>query len=415
MDRVIRTRLLEHTQLLVLERRSRATTRQEPTIDHGTTQGQAISPTKLEQVTHRAKSDVRFPVLILCKPPAHAPDHSAATNATQSPFLRLPPEIRCRIYDHLFANTAIHIASDEDEAESHEKHYKLSLCGNTQQHTETPLRYVEHHNHAFRKPIPGCTIDQKRDKSVDPLEIGLGLLSVSRQIYHEAVLKPFSQISFSSLSRCYQKYSGVQRFVDSLMPAQAKAIVRLRVVLANGHSRPGEPLYPKLDIGPVPSMTTINKLEGLGDLEIVLAPHIEQENEAEVSLLLDGLDEVFVLAPGMQSLLDLQLRSLRITMEAVFVDEGQGPTPTFTQRKEVEEVKAWLRKTEMQLHFGYIVSAEMPAPRSGVVQDDKAISLPPWATPEGLGETAREAEELRLRREAMLERRRALYEFDQGS
>lgn len=291
-------------------------------------------------------------MLVSCKAPAHAFDHSAATNATQSPFLRLPPELRCRVYDHLFASTAIHIASDEDEADSHVKHYKLSVCGNTQEHTETPLRYVEHHNPAFRKRIPGCTIDQWHETPIDPLAIGLGLLSVSRQIYHEAVLKPFSQISFSSLSRCYQKYSGVQRFVDALMPAQAKAIVRLRVVLACGHSMPGEPRYPKLDIGPVPSMTTINKMEGLTDLEIVLAPHIDHEDEAEAAPLLSGLDGVFVLTPGMQSLVDLQLRSLRITMEAVFVDEGQGPTPTFTEREEVEEVKGWLRKTEMELHFG---------------------------------------------------------------
>lgn len=344
------------------------------------------------------------------------------TNAAQSPFLRLPPEIRCRIYNHVFASTAIHITSDEDEVDSSEfqHHYKLSLCGNTQQHTETPLRYVEHHNPTFRKPIPGCTIDQIRDKPADPLAVGLSLLGVSRQIYHEAVLKPFSEISFSSLSRCYQKYSGVQRFVDALIPAQAKAIARLRVILANGWRAPGEPLYPKFDIGPVLSMTTINKLAGLSDLEIVLAPHIDQEHEAKATPLLSGLDEVFVLTPGMQSLVDLQLRSLRVTMEAVFVDEGQNvPTPTFTKREEVEEVKAWLRRTEMELHFGYVLSADKPVPGYGVVQNDEAISLPHWATPEGIEEIrleiAREAEELlRFQRGTMLERRMALYNFDWG-
>lgn len=201
------------------------------------------------------------------------------------------------------------------------------------------------------------------------------------------------------------------------MPAQAKAIARLRVILANGWYAPGEPLYPKLDIGPVPSKATMGKLKGLADFQIVLAPHIEQEHEAKATPLLSGLEGAFVSTSGMQSLVDLQLRSLRITMEAMFVDEGQElPTPTFTEREEVEEVKAWLRKTEMELHFGYIASAEMPAPAFGVVQDDKAISLPSWATPEGLEEIrleiAREAEELRLRHEAMLERRRAMYEFD---
>lgn len=136
--------------------------------------------------------------------------YSAIINATESPLLRLPPELRCRIYDHLFTSTAIHIRSVEhgDEIRS-ERHFKLSLCETPSDHKEIPLRYAESFRTGYKVRYPGCSIEQSHDKPVVPLDIGLGLLGTCRQLYHEAVLKPFTQISFATFARMGHSYSGV--------------------------------------------------------------------------------------------------------------------------------------------------------------------------------------------------------------
>lgn len=136
-------------------------------------------------------------------------------------------------------------------------------------------------------------------------------------------------------------------------------------------------------IGPIPSKTTLAKLKGLTDLEIVLAPIIEDEREADSSLFISGLEKAFVLTPGMQSLVKLRLRSLRVTMEAEF----DASVPTFGQRGGKDALEAWLRETEMRLHFGSVLSDDTPLPDFGVVQDDERIPLPHWTTPEGIEKT----------------------------
>jgi hypothetical protein len=210
----------------------------------------------------------------------HVSGRSAVTNATESPFLRLPPEVRCRIYDHLFASIAIHIRSVEDEHRGSGRSYKLPLCQTVQQHTETPQRYVEHHNGSYRQTKPGCTVDQLRNIAVNPLNIGLGLLCVSRQIYHETVLKPFTHISFSNRSYLSQKTSAVQEFVEVFIPAQAKALSHLRVVLSVAYNSDLA-----LILSALPSRATMGKLKGLSDLEIILAPLVE----GEVQITADSL------------------------------------------------------------------------------------------------------------------------------
>lgn len=122
------------------------------------------------------------------------------------------------------------------------------------------------------------------------------------------------------------------------------------------------------------------KLKGLTDLEIVLAPIIEEESQADASLYISGLEKVFTLNPGMQSLVKLRLRSLRVTMEVEF----DYSVPMFGQRGGKDALEAWVRKTEMRLHFGSVLSDNTPLPGFGVVQDDERIPLPHWATPDGL-------------------------------
>jgi hypothetical protein len=171
-------------------------------------------------------------------------------------------------------------------------------------------------------------------------------------------------------------------------------------------------------MGPVPAKTTIAKLKGLTNMEIVLAPFIEEEPEVKASMFISELEEAFIMTLGMQALVHSRLRSLRVTMDATFVDFEDELTPTFAERGEKEVLEIWLRETEMRLHFGSVLSDDAPLPEFDIVQNDENVCLPPWATLEGLEKTRleeeKEAEEMRLKREAILERRRILYGEDYG-
>ena len=148
-------------------------------------------------------------------------------------------------------------------------------------------------------------------------------------------------------------------------------------------------------IGPIPATSTIARLK---NLEIVLAPDIADEMDADASLFISGLEQAFIRSPGMQSLVHSRLRTLRITMDALFEDVGARPTPTFIERGEKEMLEGWLREAEMRLHFGSVLTEDAPMPKFGIVQNDENVRIPHWATPEALErfrlEEQREADEM---------------------
>ena len=179
---------------------------------------------------------------------------STARNASESPLLRLPPELRCRIYDHLFASTAIHIRSVSIyDSHTNVKEYRLFLCDNPNDHAEVPRRCVEHTDFDVTIQGFGCTISDSSKTLVTPSSIGLGLLQASRQIYHEAVLKPFSETRFYCEFRPNGAPCGLRKFVDALAPPQAKAIARLRLVMLHGHILKSGNLHPSLLFGAIPA------------------------------------------------------------------------------------------------------------------------------------------------------------------
>jgi hypothetical protein len=220
------------------------------------------------------------------------------------------------------------------------------LCETPSDHNETPLRYVEHHFAWPRKPAPGCTIDQTDHNPFTALDIGLGLLGTCRQLYHEAVLRPFARISFSNLAQLHHRHSGLKRFMDDLIPTQVQAIANLRLTVCTARSEIMDREYPNLQMGPVLAKSTVGRLKGLKNLEIVLAPDVADERHGDASLFISGLEKAFIQTPGMQSLVQARLRSLRVTMDALFQDVGARETPTFIERGEREMVEAWLRETE---------------------------------------------------------------------
>jgi hypothetical protein len=269
-------------------------------------------------------------------------------------------------------------------------------CEHPQEHVETPPRYIERMNVHNRKRIPGCTIRHDDDgERLSGADINLGLLIVCRQIYQEAVLKPFSEIPFYHIIHWTDKVPGLEGFVDDLAPPQLRAFKRMRIVLEHVYLGENTEDCRCLKFGWLLEKKDMRKFTGLKDLEIVLNPQLwDEERGAEY---LSHLDTHFVPDHNsyysqsmgwLQALPELRMKSLRVTVEAEYGEyamyERSRLFPTFTSRNEVEMIKKWLRQTELDLHFGEKAVTVRDRVPFGVKQDDDAIGVPPWATAEAL-------------------------------
>jgi hypothetical protein len=261
---------------------------------------------------------------------------------------------------------------------------------------ETPPRYIERVNVHNRKRIPGCTIRHDDDgERLSGADINLGLLIVCRQIYQEAVLKPFSEIPFYHIIHWTDKVPGLEGFVDDLAPPQLRAFKRMRIVLEHVYLGENTEDCRCLKFGWLPEKKVMRKFTGLKNLEIVLNPQLwDEERGAEY---LSHLDTHFVPDHNsyysqsmgwLQALPELRMKSLRVTVEAEYGEyamyERSRLFSTFTSRNEVEMIKNWLRQTELDLHFGEKAVTVRDRVPFGVKQDDDAIGVPPWATAEAL-------------------------------
>jgi len=103
--------------------------------------------------------------------------HSTQRNQERSPLLRLPPEIRIRIFEYVFSRIAVAIMS---------------------------------HKYTTRSPIRICGAGQHF----------LALLQVSRQTYADTALLPFSTCQFQP----HNKMTGFNTWVKARLPVQVAAI-----------------------------------------------------------------------------------------------------------------------------------------------------------------------------------------------
>jgi hypothetical protein len=262
-----------------------------------------------------------------------------------------------------------------------------------------------------QKRIPGCTIRPKDyGKTLSGADINLGLLLVCRQIYQEAVLKPFSEIPFYFIVCWTDKgWPGLEALAEDLAPPQLKAFKRLRIVLE--HVYFGLPNDPDRSVGfgRLPDKKAMRKFTGLKNLEIVLNPQFWANEEAR--FYCQHLNEHFVhdrdnyycqSMSWLQALPDLRLNSIRLVVEAEICEMGRSEVrrrfPTISSKGQTETIKKWLRQTELDLHFGEdVVRVDEPV-LFGVKQNDDAIRVPPWATQEGLEEYLARPEEIRRAR-----------------
>lgn len=160
--------------------------------------------------------------------------HRATINATSSPLLRLPAEIRSHILDLIFKDNIIRVHPNVVYIDSRQHaYYKLSNC-------QCPTKYERYSSRVWvreagweDKPkfMYGCEECQSNYGSSPAAQVKLSLqvLQVCRQIYHEAALKPFSNSVFIYECDNGAKGRGLQAFVNALVPAQARAISQLQL------------------------------------------------------------------------------------------------------------------------------------------------------------------------------------------
>ncbi|KAL1604038.1 hypothetical protein SLS60_005630 [Paraconiothyrium brasiliense] len=139
-----------------------------------------------------------------------APDHLVAINATESPLLLLPAELRNRIFRYASSGCQIHI-----------KRRPLA---------KTPYPRLDANKPSF---LYSKVFEQDTDRQLPPTHTGLNLALVSRQVYCETALLPYVYNTFVlDLTVREADHKGgvpggvglwLSQFVEALKPAQLSA------------------------------------------------------------------------------------------------------------------------------------------------------------------------------------------------
>ena len=256
---------------------------------------------------------------------------SAATNAASSPLLLLPPEVRCRIYDYAFGGFLFHITAAVNDV------LYRTLC-----HSPQPCAYLPFQHCALRilpsseTSSPLCTKTEPRyfyAPKPERSKIPVHMLQVCRQVYHEAVLKPFTQMSFQlSIGAGFRGLRTASMLLEKLVPEQGRAIAHLCVIANDGVFM---------------SLNLTAKFEGLKHLEMHitdLRAALGQDNEVQ-PLKWTGLSQDDGVKPpkrkglaqdhGVRPLKKPGLRSLRFTTSPQ-PDEDKAFVLEWVQHQETE-------------------------------------------------------------------------------
>jgi len=226
---------------------------------------------------------------------------SAITNAADSPLLRLPPEIRCRIYDYAFGSCLVHVNADRHQ-------YTFANCSSPQD-CEAPLPQRRIQRISLYDDGPDGRSSTYEDcrkpvgrQNVGSCNIPVHMLQVCRQMYHEAALKPFTEASFHIVLVSEECSSSLKRFRASLVPTQARAIAHLRFSLLRDQFL---------------SSAIASQFRGLKHVEIHIATYGMWPRWADDEPL--GQLQAFENGPGFQTLKKLDLKSLRFTVSIQMV------------------------------------------------------------------------------------------------
>lgn len=150
--------------------------------------GETIKAIELAEVACREEEDVSTATYIHLRVPSlNLAFFSAATNATHSPLLKLPAEIRQRIYDYVLGGNILHVASVETRGA-----VVCKNCDNLDHQASQPT--LQHETSEFAQDaLVTLAWNGEIDMMIDSHDqcwestdrLSLSLLQTCRQIYHE--------------------------------------------------------------------------------------------------------------------------------------------------------------------------------------------------------------------------------------
>lgn len=153
-------------------------------------------------------------------------------NATNSPLLRLPPEVRNRIWYFVLCGKMIHAAGyyDDDDRRRPRATHAICCAAIDDESTAAEIRSwsetdgdPEWHAGYFERHGACKLVSWSKQNSP---RIFLPILEVCRQIHREAALLPFKHNTFS-----FGGLRTLEAFLKALVPAQAYAIEAMTIVL----------------------------------------------------------------------------------------------------------------------------------------------------------------------------------------
>ena len=229
---------------------------------------------------------------------------SAASNAANSPLLRLPPEVRCRIYDYAFGSCVVHVNVGYKGSR-----HTLTNCSSPQK-CEAPLlqrriQRIIKSSYPYNATWWHLEVCRKPSNRQVTCKIPVHMMQVCRQIYHEVALKPFAEASFHVIIPDRHCRSEMKLFLATLVPTHARAIAHLRFSLIEDQFLSG---------------TIAKHLTGLKHVEIHTITYYDYPYQPDQPL--HGL-QAFGDGKGFKALKELDLKSLRLT---VGIDDRRPPT-----------------------------------------------------------------------------------------
>ena len=257
---------------------------------------------------------------------------STLHNATDSPFLRLPPDVRNRIYYFTFGNRTIHVRSIPD---SNAMIY-FGACRIDEEcesvHVRSWSLFIPnsdcHWHSVYAKRHSDCTSRFTRSM----LGPRWWLLLVCRQIYQEAALIPFTSNTYT-----FEGIACLKRFVQVLMPCQARALTRIVLVVG------------ELDVLALPKPVPIPdrmlaSLVGLKCLHLVLGAQWRVCWEQSWAKAYNNEFAKSFQFLNLHSFRKLHLAEFRIYAE-IEIRDGMGPDPDAIR----DRVGSWVKAEETNI------------------------------------------------------------------
>ena len=253
-------------------------------------------------------------------------------NATISPLLsKIPPEIRSRIYDYVFGDLIVRVNHggrfSRGVFKPNGKSGHQQITCNTWRACEKQWRQrrsadrVSIDTSGSIYGLPSANPNYVPCDLNKPYEIPVQLLQVCRQIYHEAVLKPFTQPTFKFTMTDDGVNRGMTSFLDSLVPTQARAIQHLHLTCSQAFNM---------------TKNATSLFKGVQHVEI----EISTRNDAYQGVPLQDL-ELFKHKGGIEWLKKAGLKSVRFEVTLF-----PGDDPTHELRDSIME---WIEREENEI------------------------------------------------------------------